>query len=126
MAETIKIVQGDTYSPVRFEIRDDESADEWADKDLLDLEECARVVLRIKSMAEDRIIDEVDCEFMQRFDVETDAVIDFGMVQIRNWPNTWNCEPGVYQGELETHRHDGSIQTVHNTIRFKVRPQFDQ
>lgn len=126
MAKTIKIVAGDTRTRVRFEIKNEESADEWDDMTSLDLADIAEVVLRVKSMAENRIIGEIACDYRQTIDPETQEVTHMGEVQVTVWGDTWNCDPGVYQGELETRWHDGTIQTVHNTVRFKVRPQFDQ
>jgi hypothetical protein len=115
MAETVHVVQGDTYTPVKFEIKDKESADNWEDMDPFDLTEAAKVVLKFKSLAEDRVVAELNCEYID---------VAAGLVQVRHWGETFKCEPGVYSVELETHRHDGGIQTVHNTVRFKVRPEF--
>lgn len=126
MSDTIKLVQGDTYTPVTFQIRDEESADDWENMTPLDLNQVKSVVLKFKSLSEDRIIGEIYCKYPENINdwVKGEVVVD-------EWIDTQgrrvlDCEPGTYSGELETVRKTGSnlIQTVHNTVRFKVRPEF--
>jgi hypothetical protein len=116
MSETIRLVQGDTYNPVQFEIKDKSSADDWDDMTPLDLSKCSKVLLKFKSMATDEVISELICEF---YDVSK------GLVLIEEWGDTLQCAAGEYRIELETYRTvGGSVQTVQNTVKVKVRAEF--
>jgi hypothetical protein len=124
MAEVIDLVQGDTYTPVSFNVRDKESADLWENTDPLNLDYVDSVVLKFKSLSEDRVIAEIPCEFVYMRNEAGEEVLQHGKLQITDWGTTLQCDPGVYQGELETRRVDGKIQSVHNLLKFKVRPEF--
>jgi hypothetical protein len=126
MSDTIHLVQGDTYTPVAFQIRDKESADDWENMTPLDLNHVKRVHLKFKSLSEDRIIGTINCKYP-----EDSSLWVTGEVIVDEWIDmngnrVLDCPPGTYSGELETVRKDGDhlIQTVHNVVRFKVRPEF--
>jgi hypothetical protein len=47
-----------------------------------------------------------------------------GRVQF-NWPvNSLNVEPGNYEGEIEITFADNTIQTVYDTLKFRLRADF--
>ena len=50
-----------------------------------------------------------------------------GGVVVFDWgddPNALNGEPGEYEGEIEITFDDGSIQTVYDVLKFKLRQDF--
>ena len=125
MSETIRLVQGDTYTPVKFEIKDEASADIWEKMEPMDLSEISKILLKFKSLATGKVLKELVCEFVYETDDTTgEETLVNGIVQVKHWLDTLSCEAGSYQGELETHRHDGTIQSVQNTVKFKVRAEF--
>jgi hypothetical protein len=110
MAEKIKLVQGDTRPALVCNITDDTTG---APVVLTG----ATVVLKFRAAGATTLTATV-----------TGSVTDGPNGQVvfypASAPEMLQGEPGDYEGEIEMTFSDGQIQTVYDTLRFKVREDF--
>ena len=120
--QTIKLVTGDTLPDLRFVLKDASQAadgmtyDEndsstWAPIDLTD----ASTKLRIRAIGSTTITKELN-------GVIADATNGVTIFPFTGSPFTTD---GLFEGEVETTFSDGSIQTMYDLVKFKVRSDFD-
>lgn len=105
MAERIRLVAGDTRPPVAIQITE-------RDGTPLPLNG-ATVRMRFRAVGST----DVDIH-LGRIDNAADGRVSF------LWAADSLATPGDYEGEIEITFYDGSVQTVYDVLRFKVRPQF--
>ena len=120
--QTIKLVTGDTLPDLRFVLKDASQAadgmtyDEndsstWAPIDLTD----ASTKLRIRAIGSTTITKELN-------GVISDPTNGVTIFPFTGSPFTTD---GLFEGEVETTFSDGSIQTMYDLVKFKVRSDFD-
>ena len=110
MAEKIKLVQGDTRPALVCNITDDTTGEPVNIAG-------ATVVLKFRAAGSSTLTATV-----------TGSVTDGANGQVvfypASAPEMLQGEPGDYEGEIEMTFADGQIQTVYDTLRFKVREDF--
>lgn len=108
MAEKIRLVQGDTRPQLRVTLTDETTGDP------IDITR-ATPRLRFRALGSTTVLTTMT-------GTVTDAL---GGVCVFAWPTgALNVDPGDYEGEVEVTFEDGSIQTVYDVLKFKLREDF--
>jgi hypothetical protein len=108
MSQVIRLVTGDNRPYIKLTLRD-------ADGQPINLTG-ATVRVFFRAVGTTTILSTIPCSLIG--DGST------GQAQFNFPNNTLDVEPGAYEGEIEID-FGGEIQTVYDTLRFRVREQFD-
>lgn len=108
MAEKIKLVRGDTRPQIKATLTDETTGA------VINIT-AATVRLRFRAAGDTTVLSNI-----------TGTVVDgINGVCVFSWPaGSLNVEPGDYEGEIEVTFADGTIQTVYDVLKFKLRDQF--
>lgn len=126
MAEKIKLVQGDTRPQLVLALNDDTTGDP------IDVS-TATVKLRFRALGSTSILALLTASNIagrQLEDGSVDSTAPFNVPGkggrcVINWSaDALNQPPGDYEGEIEITFADATIQTVYDTLKFKLRSQF--
>lgn len=125
--EKIKLVAGDTRPQLKFTITDDVTGLP------IDVSEAgATVKLKFRQIGAAVLKDTMECGKMAGL-VREDGSIDYtgpyaipgaGGRAYMDWSATALDTPGEFEGEIEITFADGGVQTVFETLKFKVRSQY--
>lgn len=126
MAEKIKLVQGDTRPQLVLSLQDSTTA---APIDI----GAATTVLKFRALGSTTVLSTMTASPIPGY-VKEDGTIDFtgpfansgaGGRAIVNWTSdALSHDAGDYEGEIEITFPDGTVQTVYDTLKFKLRSQF--
>lgn len=108
MADKIKLVQGDSRPQLQLTLTDDTTGD------AIDLTS-ATVRMYFRELGSTTVLDTLVGSI-------TDAAA--GQVVIIWNADTLSVPEGDYEGEIEITFSDATIQTVYNTLKFKLRADF--
>jgi hypothetical protein len=127
MSTNLRFVQGDTRPPLAVSIRT-KTGDPVDVSDTL-----TTLVLKVRALGESVVKDTVSGTKVAGLLLEDNQTLDTsgayavpgagGQVEFR-WNPTTLDTAGSFEGEIEITFNDGTIQTVYDVVRFKVRPQF--
>lgn len=126
MAEKIKLVQGDTKPYIVVSLTDESTGN------VIDVS-AATTVMKFRATGNEQVLTTVPgIKIIGK--VNADGTItstgDFavagkgGRVQFVWAPGDLDRPPGDYEGEIEITYADGSIQTVYDLLKFKIRGDF--
>jgi BppU N-terminal domain len=108
MSEKIKLVQGDTRPQIRVALTDDTTG---LPVDITG----ATVVLKFRAAGDSVVLSTLSGTVTEGIN---------GAV-VFSWPEgALDVDSGDYEGEIEVTFADTTIQTVYETLKFKVREQF--
>lgn len=110
MAETFKLVRGDTAPQIRVTLAEDDSGEP------VDLTG-GTVTLHFRVAGEDEVL------FSRELYLNPGSAPD-GVAIIRWQEGDLDVDPGIYEGEIEVVRSDGRRETLYDTLRFRVRDDF--
>lgn len=125
MSEKIKLVAGDTRPQLVFSITDDVTGKP------VDLS-TATIALKFRKVGSTAIKATMVCGKLAGL-LNADGTIDYtgiyavpgvGGRAFMDWSTTALDTEGEYEGEIETTFADGGVQTVFETLKFKVRSQY--
>jgi hypothetical protein len=126
MAEKIKLVQGDTRPQLVLSLTDETTGN------AIDIS-AATTVMKFRATGSSTIISTMTATALPGL-VLTDGAINSnspydvagkGGRCVINWSPTALSNPaGDYEGEIEIQFNDGTIQTVYDLLRFKLREEF--
>jgi hypothetical protein len=126
MADKIKLVQGDTRPQLVLSLQDSTTGNP------IDISQ-ATTVLKFRALGSTTIIATMTASPIPGY-VNDDGTISFagayansgaGGRAVVNWSsNALSQDAGDYEGEIEITFQDGTIQTVYETLKFKLRSQF--
>lgn len=110
MADKIKLVQGDTKPALICTITDDSTGNPIAITG-------ATVRLKFRAAGSETVKNTIT-------GTVTDGVNGVCAFYWATDPTSLQGEPGDYEGEIEVTFQDGTIQTVYDVLKFKLRQQF--
>jgi hypothetical protein len=126
MTERIKLVQGDTKPQLVLSLTDDKTGGS------IDIS-TATVRLKFRASETTDVLSTLVGSAIPGH-VNTDGTIDFtgpyaqsgkGGRVVFNWAtDSLNHDPGNYEGEIEITFADGTVQSVYDVLKFKLREQF--
>lgn len=126
MAEKIKLVQGDSRPQLVLALTDDTTGS------AIDVS-TATVVMKFRKANSTAILATLTANKLPGIVLE-DGSIDFtapyntpgvGGRCVLSWTQSaLDQEPGEYEGEIEITFADSTVQTVYDTLKFKLRAQF--
>ena len=126
MSDKIKLVRNDTGPQIKINVIDENTG--------LPVNIAgAAVIMRFRKLAESTILavvngilvtgrelDDGSYDYAAPYDVQ-----GAGGRAVFIWGgNDLDVEPGEYEGEVEITFSDGTVQTIYDTLRFKVRQDF--
>ena len=123
--ETINLVQGDTKPQLNFTLRDSTTAIVTNPVTILDKDDSSTwIIINISGVA-------IELKFRA---INSTTVLSTINCSISNgtagtcymiWPaGVLDVAAGIYEGELQLTMADGTIQTVYDKLKFKIREQF--
>lgn len=122
----IKLVQGDTKPPLIISLKDEAG-------DPIDVSNIADVVrMKFRQSGQSTVIETFTASKLQGYEKINGALTydtpyniagRGGRIQV-NWSDTSLDNAGEFEGEIEITFADGKIQTVYETLKFKIREQF--
>lgn len=127
MSEKIRLVQGDTKPYVTL------SLNSVVDGRAIDVSGAATVVMKFRKVGSSTLTDTITCtkltgRLMEDGSVQTAAPYDVagagGRVQVQWNSLTLATAEGDYEGEVIITFADGTIQTVYDRLKFRVRADF--
>ena len=126
MADKIKLVQGDTRPQLVLSLQDSATGSP------IDIG-AATTVLKFRALGSTTILATMTASPIPGY-VQEDGSISFagpyansgaGGRAVVNWsPTALTQDAGDYEGEIEITFADGTVQTVYDTLKFKLRSQF--
>lgn len=126
MSDKIKLVRNDTGPQIKIVVTDENTG-------LPVNISGGTVIMRFRKLAESDILATVDGILVTGRELD-DGTYDYaapydvqgaGGRAVFIWGDTdLDVEPGEYEGEVEITFADGMVQTIYETLRFKVRQDF--
>lgn len=126
MSDKIKLVRNDTGPQIKIVVTDENTG-------LPVNISGAAVIMRFRKLAESTILATVNGILVTGKENEDGTytytapydVAGAGGRAVFIWAdNDLDVEPGEYEGEVEITFSDGTVQTIYDTLRFKVRQDF--
>lgn len=110
MSEYIKLVKNDTLPLIKLQIKDEITA---APIDLSAIGTAAEVKLRAVNTT--LVLSTLTCTIVDGVN---------GIIQFDFSGGALDVDPGVYEGEVQLSFAGGGIQTLYDTLKFRVRDEF--
>ena len=123
--ETINLVQGDTKPQLNFTLRDSTTAIVTNPVTILDKDDSSTwiiidisgvaIELKFRAINSTTVLSTINCSIV------SGAAGTCYMI----WPaGVLDVAAGIYEGELQLTMSDGTVQTVYDKLKFKIREQF--
>lgn len=121
--DTINLVAGDSKPEINFTLKDSNTAADGYTLDPLDSTTWAPIDLtgvtvrvKFRALGGDEILDTLVCTKV--------SPLANGQCFLTWGADTLDVDAGIYEGEIELTYEDGSVQTMYDKLKFKVRAQF--
>ena len=123
--ETINLVQGDTKPQLNFTLRDSTTAIVTNPVTILDKDDSSTwiiidisgvaIELKFRAINSTTVLSTISCSVSS----------GTGGACFMIWPaGVLDVAAGIYEGELQLTMSDGTVQTVYDKLKFKIREQF--
>tara|TARA_R110000744_G_scaffold14663_3_gene41542 strand:+ start:116 stop:499 length:384 start_codon:yes stop_codon:yes gene_type:complete len=123
--ETINLVQGDTKPQLNFTLRDSTTAIVTNPVTILDKDDSSTwiiidisgvaIELKFRAINSTTVLSTISCSVSS----------GIGGACFMIWPaGVLDVAAGIYEGELQLTMSDGTVQTVYDKLKFKIREQF--